>query len=448
MRRSDESAEMRPAQQNSTTKPGAPRRQASRGLAKPGLIASSVFILLLTGPPKFRFRDPESSLYQELDLATVVNAVVWVAAGVWLLWQLREHFVGKRPPLRLTTTHKWALVVILVLAASIPVSLAPALSAFKVYQVCVLFGLGIIFVQRYGARICFERMLQGYLLLCALIALFFFASPDLVVLESETGALRLAGRGIAETGIVTSLAILVLGATRKRLLAAMPALACGLLGVLLFYSLMRTAYAVVAVFFAMLLWKRYPGKKLVGLALLLAVGVFVLIVAGMVPDLNAYRDPESIWTLSDRIGLWSHFLARTLEESPWLGLGFVSGTRIAGMEFRTELGTGHSIFFEAFVGGGILALTAFLILFLLMARDAVWLFYQSRDRLAFAGVALFMAVFLIGLIGGELDSGQIGFAFWMLVSLLPYLRERAIQEPPVRRRNFLDPRTDLSEQSA
>jgi len=421
--------------------------EASGGLVEPSLLASSIFILLLTGPPKFRFRDPESSLYQELDLSTVVNAVLWVAAGVWLLWQFREHFVGKRPPLRLTTTHKWALVVILLLASSIPVSVAPALSAFKVYQVCVMFGLGIIFVQRYGARICYERTVFGYLLLCALIALFFFVSPDLVVFESETGAFRLAGRGIAETGTVSSLAIVVLVATRKRLLSAMPALACGLLGVLLFYSLNRSGYAVVVVFFVMLLWRRYPGKKLIGPVLLLTVGVLVINLAGMVPDFNAYRDPEGLLTLSGRIGLWSHFVTRTIEESPWLGFGFVSGTRVIGMEFNPQLGSGHSIFFEAFVGGGILALSAFLILVLLMARDALWLFFFSRDRLAFAGAVLFMAVFLIGLIGGELDAGQIGFTFWMLVSLLPYLRKRALLEPAVQFRVASRPRLRPSEQS-
>jgi hypothetical protein len=275
--------------------------------------------------------------------------------------------------------------------------------------------------------------------------LFYFVSPDLVVLDSETGALRLAGRGIAETGTVSSLAIVAIVATRKKLISAMPA--CGLLGVLLFYSLTRSGYAVVLVFFAMLLWKRYPGKKLIDPVLFLAIGVLVLTQTGMVPDLNAHRDPESVLTLSGRIGLWSYFVTRTIGESPWLGFGFVSGTRVIGMEFDPFLGAGHSIFFDAFVGGGILALSAFLILVFLMARDALWLFFFSRDRLAFAGAALFMAVFLIGLIGGELDAGQIGFTFWMLVSLLPYLRQRALLEQAIESRAAPRVRLRPSEQS-
>jgi hypothetical protein len=103
------------------------------------------------------------------------------------------------------------------------------------------------------------------------------------------------------------------------------------------------------------------------------------------------------------------------------------------MEFNPELGTGHSIFFEAFVGGGLLALGAFLILTALLAWDAAWLFFRSRDRLAFAGSALFMAALLFGFIGGELDAGQLGFPFWMLVSLLPYLRRRGEAELVLRR---------------
>lgn len=395
------------------------------------LLSTLIFLLLFTGPPKFRFRDPEASLYGELDVATILNVVVWLAAGAWLSWQIRKHLAGDRPALRLTRTHKSAIVFILLLAASVPVSYAPALSAFKVFQVSVLFGLGVICVQRHGVQASCRRLLVGNLLLCALIALFYVARPDLVVLESETGAIRVAGRGIAETGIVAAFAILLLFATQRRLFTLATLLGSGFLGFLLFFSLMRTAYAVVAVFCAMLLWKRYPGKKLLGPVLLLGIVLIFITLAGLVPDFSAYRDPESLWTLSDRIGLWDHLLTRTLQDSPWLGFGFVSGTRVVGMEFHPELGSGHSIFFEAFVGGGILALSAFLVLFFHMARDAAWLFLHTRDRFSFTGAALFMAVFIIGLIGGELDAGQIGFTFWLLVSLLPTLRERAAIAQPV-----------------
>jgi len=400
--------------------------------AAPTWTASFLYVLLLSGPPRFRFRDPGASLYGELDLAVVVNIIVWAAAGVWLLSQIRKHLVGKRPPLRLTTTHKWALVFILALAASIPVSYAPAFSAFKVYQVCVLFGLGVVFVQRYGAGACYRRMMLGLVLLCTLIVFFYFVTPDMVQVESETGAPRLVGRAIAETGIVAALAILLVVCLSKKLLAPISLLGCVSLGVLLFYSLTRSAFLVVGVFTIMYLWKRYPGKRMLRPALLLSAGIATAILAGWNPTLSAYRDPETIWTLSDRAGLWSHFITRTLEDSPMLGFGFVAGPRALGIEFHPFLGSGHSIFFEAFVGGGVTALAAFVIVFGLMVRDAVWLFFRTRDRLSFAGVALFVAVFLIGLIGGELDAGQTGFTFWMLVSLLPYLRQRAEARPLAR----------------
>lgn len=382
-----------------------------------------LFLVLLSGPPKFRFRDAEASLYGELDLATILNVLVWCVGGFWVAWQVWQHASGKRPALKLTATHLWAMVFIALLGVSTTVSLAPALSAFKVYQAAVLFGLGLVFVQRYGAAVCFDRLFVGNLLLCGLIVFFLVVTPDLVLFESETGAMRLRGRGVGELGIVAAIAIILLFATRKRLFSPMTVAAFAGLGLLLFYSLMRTAYLVVAIFFLMWWLKRAKGRRLVPAVAVVAI-LLVAATFGWIPDLEQYRDPESIWTLSDRVGLWAHFIVRTMEESPWLGLGFVSGVRVVGMEFNPELGTGHSIFFEAFVGGGLLALGTFLVLIALLTRDAAWLFFRSRDRLAFAGCALFMAALLFGFIGGELDAGQLGFPFWMLVSLLPYLRRR------------------------
>lgn len=394
-------------------------------LERPGWVTSFFFVLLLSGPPKFRFRDSEASLYGELDLATVVQIVVWLIAGIWLVFQVRKHIVGNRPRLVLAATHKWAALFILILTASISVSVAPAFSAFKVYQVMVLFGLGLVFVQRHGAKSCYQHMLIGLLLLCGLIVCFAFVNPDLVIVESETGVPRIVGRAIAETGIVTALGMVLLLCMGRKVLSPLSILGQASLGVLLFCSLTRSAYLVVALVGVMYLRKRFPGRRIIWPVLLLSGAIAAIVFVGLVPDFGAYRDAESVWTLSDRIGLWSHFIDRTIHDAPMLGFGFVAGGRVVGMEFEQVLGSGHSIFFEALVGGGFSALVAFLVLVGLMVRDGVWLFVRSHDRLAFAGVALLASVLCIGLIGGELDSGQIGFSFWMLVSLLPYLRRRA-----------------------
>jgi hypothetical protein len=353
------------------------------------------------------------------------------------VFQVREHLIGKRPPLLLTATHKWALVFLMTLGASVPVSVAPAFSAFKVYQVFVLFGLGIVFVQRYGVECCYQHLLSGFAVLCALIVFFVFVNPDLVMLESETGASRIAGRGIAETGIAAALAIVLLLCLSRRVFSPLSILGHISLGVLLFCSLTRSTYLVVALVGVMYLRKRFPGRKIIWPVFLLGCAIAGVIVAGLVPDFSAYRDSESVWTLSD----WNHFISRTLDDAPILGFGFVAGTRVLGMEYEQMLGAGHSIFFEAFVGGGLSALAAFLILVGLMIRDAVWLWLRTRDRLSFTGVALLACVLSIGLIGGELDAGQIGFTFWMLVSLLPCLSRRweageLVPTSPISRQNL------------
>ena len=103
------------------------------------------------------------------------------------------------------------------------------------------------------------------------------------------------------------------------------------------------------------------------------------------------------------------------------------------MEYHPRLGNGHSIFFEAFVGGGLIGLAMFIWLFLRLNLDAAWLFFHRKDSVSFAVVSLFMAVGLIGLIGGELDSGQVGFTFWFLVAALPYLRRQGRHERRKRR---------------
>ncbi|MCI0539901.1 MAG: hypothetical protein L0Z50_32240, partial [Verrucomicrobiales bacterium] len=78
--------------------------------------ATLVFLVLLSGPPKFRFRDAEASLYGELDLATILNVLVWCVGGFWVAWQVWQHASGKRPPLKVTATHLWAMVFIALLA--------------------------------------------------------------------------------------------------------------------------------------------------------------------------------------------------------------------------------------------------------------------------------------------------------------------------------------------
>ncbi len=290
-----------------------------------------------------------------------------------------------------------------------------------------MFFLGIIFVQRHGARATFDHLLYGNLILIGLVAVLYFWDPDLVLQTTETGVPRLLGRAVTELGNVTTFGLILLFSTRRRPFTPSRLFTGAIVSLLLVLSFTRSAYLTALLFLLLLFWQRRAGQRMLvpGLALILvAIGVLI---SGVPLDLAPYRTTETALTLSGRLGLWAHFIEGTMEESPWLGLGFVSGTRYLGMQVAPLLGTGHNIFFESFVGGGLIALSAFLILFALMVRNAVSLIGR-RDPLSFAGLATFLGLFVIGCVNGQLDTGETGFTFWMMVSLLPYLRKRVLVE--------------------
>jgi O-antigen ligase len=137
------------------------------------------------------------------------------------------------------------------------------------------------------------------------------------------------------------------------------------------------------------------------------------------------RDPETVFTLSGRLGLWAFLASATLTRSPWLGFGYLAGTRDLGMQYDLELGSGHSIFFDVFVGGGILSLAVFLVLVVILAVKAVKLLREKTDAISFAVGSVFLVVLLFALIGEDIDSSPFGFTFWALVTMLPLLGSRA-----------------------
>jgi hypothetical protein len=399
--------------------------QRQREAGYPSLLGRLFFVLLLTGPPKFRLRDPWATLYGELDPAVLFQAAVWVVAGAWILFQLKDLRSKKQARLSLSLTQKLGLLLIVCLALSILTSVYPTFTAFKVYQLLVLYLFGLIFVWRYGAEACFDLALLGNLFLCGAIAISAWVAPDIVLFTSETGAPRLRGLGIAETGIVAPLAIILLLTTKRRIPKTIVLLLFGLLSVLVFFSLGRIAYVVVAVFFALALLRGQQAKTLKWIAILVAATLAVALLAGLARDFSQYRDPESVWTLSERLGLWAYLIDATLSGSPWIGLGYQAATRSLGMEYEFFLPSGHSLFIDVFTGGGLLSLAIFLWLWVLLSRDAIWLFRRRKDSASFVAVSLFMAVFLFGLIGADL-SDQAGFTFWLLVSLLPTLRRKSL----------------------
>lgn len=400
---------------------------------RPTLAAAAVFFLALSGPPRLRIRDPDASLRGDLDWVVILHLAVWGSAGFWVLWQLARRFQAKRPLLRLRLPQIFALAMILCLSASAWVSAAPLLTAFKVYQILVSLSLAQIFAERFGAWTSLKTMLWGNALLCIVIAGCAFLLPDAVWTASEFNPepSRLFGELIAPTGVVSVLAIILLLTCVRKVWSLLPLALLTLFLLLLGLSLMRTAYVTAFVFFALVLLKRPNIKPLRRIAYVLCMALTLLYAWGQLPSVAQYRDPESVSTLGDRIGLWRHLTGVTLNHSPWLGLGYYSASRIHGPEYNPGLGTAHSMFIEVLCGGGLLSFALLVALCLTLSVYAVRLLYRRRDRLSFSTAALFIACLLFGFTGEELDSGPVAMGFWFCVALLPWLYEQSFKQVPV-----------------
>ena len=389
---------------------------------RPTFTAAALFLLILSGPPKLRIRDPEASLHGDIDWVVILHLIVWGLAGLWVLLQIGKRFYAKRPVLRLRLPQILGLALIICLSASVWKSAAPALTAFKVYQILVSLLFTQLFVERFGYKSCLKNIFWGTCLLCGAIAICAFLAPDLVWISSDFNPdpSRLRGDLIAPTGSVAAIAIILLLTGVRRIWRVLSIALLGLFLGLLVLSLMRTAYLVILGFFVLVLIKRPNAKSLNQLAYLAGGLALTFYAYNWMPHLSEYRDPQTLSSLSDRIGLWRYLSDITLTHSPWIGLGYYSASRIYGPEYNPGLGTAHSMFFEILLGGGVLSFVLFTALCLLLSVYAAYVLYKSRDRLSLTIASLFFASLIFGSMGDEIDSGPVAICFWYSVVVLPW----------------------------
>src|SRR6266480_3383642 len=291
-----------------------------------GVAVTLLFLLMYSGPPKFRIRDPEASLRGDIDWVVVLHIFVWGLAGAWVFFEIGKH--GRTRPLlkRFSLPQKLGLAMILCLALSAVVSKAPALSVSKIYQMAISLFFMQLFVEHFGHKSCLKKL----------------------------------------------------------------------------------AYLACALTLALYAYHRLPS-------------------------ISQYRQPEDVANLGDRIGLWSYLSNITLTQSPWLGLGYYSASRVYGPEYNPGLGSAHSMFFEILIGGGVLSLALFIALCILLSVYAVYLLYRNKDHLSFAVATLFFASIIFGSMGDEIDSGPVAMCFWYSASALPLLYERSLKRTPQAR---------------
>ncbi len=421
--------------QSTTPVRGLPRPRVLFLYKHPTYTAAALFLLILSGPPKLRFRDLEASLRGETDWVVFFHIVVWGLAGLWVLLQIGKRLYAKRPVLRLRLPQILALALIIFLSAAVWKSAAPALTAFKVYQVLVSFLFTQIFAERFGVHASLKAMLCGNALLCIAIAICAFLAPDMVWIYSDFNPdpSRLYGELIASTGVVSVLAIILLLTSVRRIWKAIPLSLLALFFSLLVFSLMRTAYITAFVFFAIVALRRPNIKPLRRFAYCSFAFLLMLYACDRLPSVSRYRSPETILTLSDRIGLWRHLTTVTLNLSPWFGLGYYSASRIHGPEYNPLLGNAHSMFFEVLSGGGLLSFALFLALCVTLSTYAARLLFLREDRFSFAIAALFIACLLFGFAGETIDSGPFAISFWCSAAILPWLHKWSSKTNPLLR---------------
>jgi O-antigen ligase len=125
---------------------------------------------------------------------------------------------------------------------------------------------------------------------------------------------------------------------------------------------------------------------------------------------------EDLLTISGRVGLWSYLIETTVEKGPWFGLGYFVASRIYAPEFNPDLGTAHSAFMEIYVGGGLLSLVVFLLIWAVLGWKTLKLYLSRPGKTGFAIVGLFFAALFLNGIGGELQAEAAGFCFWCVVA--------------------------------
>jgi hypothetical protein len=399
-----------------------PRSAIGRANCQPSIVAGILFILLFSGPPRFRERDSSASLRGDIDAVVIIHVLVGVAAGLWVFYQMRFYFQENLKPVGFRLPQKLGLGLVSALGLSTFVSVAPPLTAFMVYKMLISLMFTMVFVERYGVDACLKKLFQASAVLCVAVPSALLVNPDLVVITTETGALRLRGDYIAGTEGVALLCLVLLLVGVQKISKITYGLLVGLCCVLLVAALSRSAYVALFLIFLLVLLKRPPSKPFRRFACLSGVAFVLALTLDLASGFSQYRNPESIATLSDRVGLWTYLSTVTLQKSPLLGLGYYAASRIYGPQYNADLGTAHSMFLETFAGGGLVAITILVTLCILMSADAIRIFFSGNTDLSFVVGILFLLTLISGFIGATVDSGPTAITFWSLAAILPVMR--------------------------
>lgn len=392
----------------------------SKVLSKPRIYETLLFFALLSGPPRFRDRDPFASLSGAVDWSILLNIAVWGLAAFWVFLNFGGYILKRRAVPRFDLLHILAFLLVFCLYLSTFASIAPSLTFYRVSQVLIAVLFGFFWVRRFGVDSTLGHLLAGYLVVALMIGVAAVVAPDLVYSPIREG---LRGDAIANTGAVAAMGLILALCYPVTKSPILNLIMIAFLSAFLILSMTRVAYVAVQlfIFVAFLI---LPRSKPLRLSLyLLSVLITVGLMFPLVPSLLTSwitRGGEGLSTLSDRTPLWQYVVSETLERSPLIGVGFYANRTIT-TAYNPALGTSHSAYLEVFSGGGILSFSIFSVMLIaglfLVAR---LLLSHGRNPRIFAVVCLFLVIVVVGVTSEDMViASPTSFTFWILLSIIP-----------------------------
>jgi hypothetical protein len=114
----------------------------------------------MSGPPKFRGRDPSASLTGAIDLVVLVHLAVWTCGGLWVLARLYPQCCGAASSLPLNRAQ--ALVRCSSRVDAVRLAIAGTLlTAFTLGQFAVMLSFIWVFTHRFGTSACLRHLFIG-----------------------------------------------------------------------------------------------------------------------------------------------------------------------------------------------------------------------------------------------------------------------------------------------
>ena len=127
----------------------------------PNWFESLLFLALMSGPPKFRERDPFASLAGAIDLVVVMHVAIWTCGGLWVLARLYPAALRRGVVPSVNPAQAIGALFIAALTLSLWESPGILLTAFTLGQFAVMLGFVWVFTHRFGTSACLRHLFIG-----------------------------------------------------------------------------------------------------------------------------------------------------------------------------------------------------------------------------------------------------------------------------------------------